>query len=150
MAGKKYDREKANAVAEGNWVPSPEAKSKSLWFRIGAIVLWAVAIGLEIFVIVKYLLPSKPVNTWLIIGLIVAIGQQRPAIVALGIARLADQVIGQAALRQIRRHRDPAPLGLVIESQGFSRPFEQHQSTGPPRGDPRVRRVDRPTVVHHS
>ncbi|GAA3034345.1 hypothetical protein GCM10010528_14030 [Gordonia defluvii] len=74
MAGKKYDREKANAVAEGNWVPSPEAKSKSLWFRIGAIVLWAVAIGLEIFVIVKYLLPSKPVNTWLIIGLIVAIG----------------------------------------------------------------------------
>ncbi len=74
MAAKKYDREKANAVAEGKWVPSPQAQSKSLWYRVGACVLWAIAIGLEIFVIVKFLLPSKPVNTWLIIGLIVAIG----------------------------------------------------------------------------
>ncbi|MFZ2511583.1 MAG: hypothetical protein WAW85_10910 [Gordonia sp. (in: high G+C Gram-positive bacteria)] len=57
----------------GTFVASPEAKSTALKLRIVAMVLWIVAIGLEIFTIVWALLPEKPVNTWLIIGLIVAI-----------------------------------------------------------------------------
>ncbi|MEZ5209504.1 hypothetical protein [Gordonia sp. (in: high G+C Gram-positive bacteria)] len=58
----------------GGFEASPEAKSTALKLRIVAMVLWLAAIGLEIFTIVWALLPDKPVNTWLIIGLIVAIG----------------------------------------------------------------------------
>ncbi|WP_448221402.1 hypothetical protein [Gordonia iterans] len=57
----------------GTFVPTPEAESTALKLRIVAMVLWLVAIGLEIFTIVWALLPDKPVNTWLVIGLIVAI-----------------------------------------------------------------------------
>lgn len=57
----------------GTFVASPQAKSTALKLRIVAMVLWIVAIGLEIFTIVWALLPDKPVNTWLIIGLIIAI-----------------------------------------------------------------------------
>ncbi|WP_024332836.1 hypothetical protein [Gordonia hirsuta] len=60
-------------VSGGSFVASPEAKSTALKLRIVAMVLWLVAIGLEIFTIVWALLPEKPVNTWLIIGLIIAI-----------------------------------------------------------------------------
>lgn len=57
----------------GTFVASLQAKSTALKLRIVAMVLWIVAIGLEIFTIVWALLPDKPVNTWLIIGLIIAI-----------------------------------------------------------------------------
>ncbi|MFC0313915.1 hypothetical protein ACFQNE_06110 [Gordonia phosphorivorans] len=57
----------------GSFQASPEAKSTALKLRIVAMVLWVAAIGLEIFTIVWALLPDKPVNTWLIIGLIVGI-----------------------------------------------------------------------------
>lgn len=65
---------KQNTTKGGTFVASPEAKSTALKLRIVAMVLWVLAIGLEIFTIVWALLPDKPVNTWLIIGLIVAIG----------------------------------------------------------------------------
>ncbi|GAA3963312.1 hypothetical protein [Gordonia caeni] len=57
----------------GTFQASPEAKSTALKLRIVAMVLWVIAIGVEIFTIVWALLPDKPVNTWLIIGLIVLI-----------------------------------------------------------------------------
>lgn len=58
----------------GSFQASPESKSTALKLRIVAMVLWIVAIGVEIFTIVWALLPDKPVNTWLIIGLIIVIG----------------------------------------------------------------------------
>ncbi|GAA4754359.1 hypothetical protein [Gordonia alkaliphila] len=62
-----------NTTKGGSFHASPEAKSTALKLRIVAMVLWIVAIGLEIFTIVWALLPDKPVNTWLIIGLIIGI-----------------------------------------------------------------------------
>lgn len=57
----------------GSFQASPESKSTALTLRIVAMVLWVIAIGVEIFTIVWALLPEKPVNTWLIIGLIIVI-----------------------------------------------------------------------------
>lgn len=78
--GRKSRAERGAEVAErrttkgGSFEASPESKSTALTLRIVAMVLWVLAIGLEIFTIVWALLPDKPVNTWLIIGLIVGIG----------------------------------------------------------------------------
>lgn len=59
------------------WEASPEAKSTALKLRIAAAVLWAVAIGLEIFTIVWALAGDKDFDTrkmWIVIGLVVLIG----------------------------------------------------------------------------
>ncbi|NNG97942.1 hypothetical protein [Gordonia araii] len=76
---KSAERERASAIAEGNWVPTPESKSKAIWFRVAAIVLWVAAIGIELWVIFKILRPSEPVNTWWLIGFLVAM-----AVLAIG------------------------------------------------------------------
>ncbi|GEE03450.1 hypothetical protein nbrc107696_38960 [Gordonia spumicola] len=57
----------------GSFVASPEAKSKALTFRIIAAVLWAIAIGGELFTIF-WVLKQDPITMWLLIVLIVAIG----------------------------------------------------------------------------
>lgn len=59
------------------WEASPEAKSKALKLRIAAFVLWAIAIGLEIFTIIWALAGDKTFDTtkmWWVIGLVVVIG----------------------------------------------------------------------------
>lgn len=57
------------------WQPTPEARSKAVRFRVFAALLWAVAIGLEIFVIFKVLRPADhQVSMPWLIGLTVAIG----------------------------------------------------------------------------
>lgn len=59
------------------WQASPEAKSKALRLRIVSLVLWTVAIALEIFTIVWALVGDKDFNTtriWIIFALIVVIG----------------------------------------------------------------------------
>ena len=51
--------------------PTPENKSKATQNRIIALVLWAGAIGLEVFAILQ--LKKVPINMALIIGLVVVI-----------------------------------------------------------------------------
>lgn len=61
--------------AAPTWEATPEAKSKALRFRLGALALWVAAIGLEIFVILKVLRPADhQVSMAWLIGLTVAIG----------------------------------------------------------------------------
>ncbi|QRY60963.1 hypothetical protein JVX90_10895 [Gordonia sp. PDNC005] len=57
----------------GSWSASPEAKSKALTFRIIAAVLWAIAIGGELFAIF-WVLRQDPILMWLLIVMLVAIG----------------------------------------------------------------------------
>ncbi|QKT07671.1 hypothetical protein HUN08_11080 [Gordonia sp. X0973] len=67
------ERERASAIAEGNWVPAPQDKSKATWFRVAAIVLWVAAIAIELWVIFKILLPKgQEVIMWQIIAFLVA------------------------------------------------------------------------------
>ncbi len=65
--------EEAQAEAAANWKPTPEAKSKATTFRIIAAVLWALAIGAEVFAIF-WVLRQTPVNMILLIGMLVGIG----------------------------------------------------------------------------
>jgi hypothetical protein len=59
----------ASQASQGTFVPTPENKSKATTFRVIAIISWIIAIGIEVFAIMK--LREVPVNmTWLI-GLIV-------------------------------------------------------------------------------
>lgn len=53
-----------------SFTPTAEAKGSATKFRIIALVLWLVAIGLEVFAI--YLLKKPPVVMWQMIALIVA------------------------------------------------------------------------------
>lgn len=59
--------------AGGTWKPTDEANGKATKLRLIAAVLWAVAIGAELFGIFK-VLKENPVNMVLLIGLIVVIG----------------------------------------------------------------------------
>jgi hypothetical protein len=59
--------------SEPTWKPTPEAKSKATTFRLIALVLWLVAIGIEGFAIF-WVLKQHSVNMVLLIGAIVAIG----------------------------------------------------------------------------
>lgn len=54
----------------GSFTPSADAKGSATKFRIIAVVLWAVAIGLEAFAI--YLLKKPPIVMWQMIALIIA------------------------------------------------------------------------------
>ena len=57
------------------WEPTPEARSKAVRFRIVAVLLWVLAIGLEAVTIVTVLRPADhQVSMPWLIGLIVAIG----------------------------------------------------------------------------
>ena len=70
---KAAERERASAIAEGKWVPAPADKSKAVWFRVAAIVLWVAAIAIELWVIFKILLPDdKEVVTWQILVFLAA------------------------------------------------------------------------------
>lgn len=51
------------------WTPTEESAGKAKQFRIISIILWAIAIGLEIFGIIK--LKEVPINMTLMIALIV-------------------------------------------------------------------------------
>ena len=62
-----------NTTSGGSWSASPEAKSKAMTLRIVAAVLWAVAIGLELFTIF-WVLRQDPIVMWLLIVMIVVIG----------------------------------------------------------------------------
>jgi hypothetical protein len=55
------------------WKPTPEAKRQATIFRIIALVLWALAIAGELFVIF-WVLKQSPINMVLLIGAIVVIG----------------------------------------------------------------------------
>jgi hypothetical protein len=59
--------------AAEDWTPTPQAKSKAIWFRVIAAVLWLLAIGTEAFAIF-YVLKQNPVNLILLIILLVVIG----------------------------------------------------------------------------
>lgn len=59
--------------AAEDWTPTPQAKSKAIWFRVIAAVLWILAIGTEAFAIF-YVLKQNPVNLILLIILLVVIG----------------------------------------------------------------------------
>ncbi len=69
---KKVTRVSGDSSSDGarSFTPTAEAKGSAIKFRIIAVVLWAVAIGLEIFAI--YLLKKPPIVMWQIIALIVA------------------------------------------------------------------------------
>lgn len=70
-------RSEDGTLAKQTWAASPEAKSKSLRFRIVAAVLWVIAIALEIFVIIWALAGDKEFGTariWTVVGLVVLIG----------------------------------------------------------------------------
>ncbi len=56
-----------------DWKPTPAAKSKATRFRLIAAGLWALAIAGELFGIF-YVLDQDPVETWLLIGVIVLVG----------------------------------------------------------------------------
>ncbi|MFT3900423.1 MAG: hypothetical protein QM728_09290 [Gordonia sp. (in: high G+C Gram-positive bacteria)] len=58
-AARAAERERAASIAEGNWVPSPENKSKATWFRVAAILLWIAAIAVEIYLIFKIIVPGE-------------------------------------------------------------------------------------------
>ncbi len=59
-----------SASSDGNvFTPSKESAGKAKQFRVISIILWAVAIGLEIFGILK--LREVPINMTLLIGLII-------------------------------------------------------------------------------
>jgi hypothetical protein len=73
---KKVVRVQSDSGSRGNeptWKPTPEAKSKATTFRLIAVVLWLVAIGIEGFAIF-WVLKQHSVNMVLLIGAIVAIG----------------------------------------------------------------------------
>ncbi|WRS29562.1 hypothetical protein U6G28_08525 [Actinomycetaceae bacterium MB13-C1-2] len=61
-----------DSAKEPVWTPTPEAKSKATRFRVFAWIAWVVAIGLEIFTI-AWVLKQTPVNTWLLVGILVVI-----------------------------------------------------------------------------
>lgn len=76
MAKKKVVRVESDQASRGNeptWKPTSEAKSKATTFRLIAMVLWLVAIGIEGFAIF-WVLKQHSVNMVLLIGAIVAIG----------------------------------------------------------------------------
>jgi len=58
---------------KSDWKPTPEAKSKATTYRIIALLLWALAIAGEVFLIFK-VLKETPVNMVLLIGGIIVIG----------------------------------------------------------------------------
>ncbi|WP_226995618.1 hypothetical protein [Gordonia phthalatica] len=60
-------------VAGGGFQASAEAKSTALKLRIAAAVLWAIAIGTELFTIF-WVLRQDPIVMWLLIVMIVVIG----------------------------------------------------------------------------
>ncbi len=63
--------EKKEGIVDSTFVPSDENKSKATLYRVIAFVGWLVAIGIEIFAIVKLL---KPLNmTWLIVAIVIAL-----------------------------------------------------------------------------
>ncbi|CAN5280841.1 hypothetical protein BH11ACT4_BH11ACT4_20300 [soil metagenome] len=79
-SGKKVVRVEETAASRAeekemgsDWKPTPQAKSQATTFRIIAVVLWALAIGTEAFE-VFWVLKQNPVNMFLLIGLLVAIG----------------------------------------------------------------------------
>jgi hypothetical protein len=75
MAEKKVVRvqhEPGNAAAEPTWKPTPQAKQQATMLRIIALVLWAVAIGIEAFAIF-WVLKQHSVNMVLLIGAIIGI-----------------------------------------------------------------------------
>nr|MBS1902033.1 hypothetical protein [Actinomycetota bacterium] len=55
----------------GRWTPTAEAKSQATTFRIVALVLWAIAIGLEAFAIF-YVLKQHTISTVLLVVVIIA------------------------------------------------------------------------------
>ncbi len=63
----------ANPPSEPTWTPTPEAKGKATRYRVIAIVLWLLAIGLEAGAIF-WVLKQDNVNMVLLIGAIVLIG----------------------------------------------------------------------------
>ncbi len=64
--------EPAPSSTESKFVPAEESKSKATTFRVIAVISWLLAIGAEIFAIVK--LNQVPVNTtWLIVLIVVAL-----------------------------------------------------------------------------
>lgn len=67
----KVDLSKEHKTTE-KFVPSPENKKKSTNQRLLALLLWAVAIGLEVWAIL--LLKKPPVNMPLMIGLLIGDG----------------------------------------------------------------------------
>lgn len=69
---KKVTRVSGDSSSAGtrSFTPTSEAKGSATKFRIIAVVLWAVAIGIEVFAI--YLLKKPPVVMWQMIALIVA------------------------------------------------------------------------------
>jgi hypothetical protein len=69
---KRSDSEAGQPPAS-DWKPTPEAKGKATRFRLIAGLLWALAIGGELFGIF-YVLDQDPVSTWLLIGVIVVVG----------------------------------------------------------------------------
>jgi len=65
-------KEPASSSTTEKFIPTEENKSKATTFRIIAIISWLLAIGAEVFAIVK--LREVPVNTtWLIILIVVAL-----------------------------------------------------------------------------
>lgn len=60
---------KSEQAAAGKFVPTKESKSKANQFRLFAVISWIIAIGAEVFAILK--LREVPVNTTLLIILIV-------------------------------------------------------------------------------
>lgn len=58
-------------MPKDSFKPTAENKSKATTNRVIALVLWAIAIGLEVFAILQ--LKKVPINMVLIIGLVVAI-----------------------------------------------------------------------------
>ncbi|WP_025133218.1 hypothetical protein [Leucobacter sp. PH1c] len=87
------------------WTPTPEAKSQATQRRIIAWVLWALAIGLQLFAIF-WILKQVPVNMWLLIGAIVVTG--------------VLSVIGSLCWKQANR-LDPAserePVKFFVQNQ---------------------------------
>ncbi|HPS58790.1 MAG TPA: hypothetical protein PK514_11855 [Spirochaetota bacterium] len=69
---KKVTRVGGDSSSSGtrSFTPTAEAKGSATKFRIIALVLWLIAIGLEVFAI--YLLKKPPIVMWQIITLIVA------------------------------------------------------------------------------
>lgn len=60
-------------AGKSTWKPTPEAKQKATTYRIIALVLWALAIAGELFVIFR-VLKETPINMVLLVAAIVVIG----------------------------------------------------------------------------
>ncbi|MFT4199467.1 hypothetical protein [Gordonia sp. (in: high G+C Gram-positive bacteria)] len=93
-AAKAAERERAASIAEGNWVPSAQNKSKATWFRVAAIVLWIAAIAVELYLIFKIIVPGELGNKFTLAIIL---------LVVMAVAALGGNLLWKKA-----NHLDPA------------------------------------------